>query len=163
MIEIVKYEKRHIGALLRHLNNNNVTDWLYKIPVPYTKKDAKDWIRFCKKNKNNADNILYAIELENELIGGIGLHKRAEHCYETGYWVGEEYWGKGFATLALNEALDYAFNVLKIVRVQAYVFEGNKNSIRVLEKCGFKQEGFLFKSHKKDNNYINSYLYAKVI
>ena len=91
------------------------------------------------------------------------MHQRAGHCYETGYWIGEPYWGKGFATEALNKVLDFAFDELQIVRVQAFVFEGNTASERVLEKCGFKQEGFLLKSYIKDNKYINSKLFAKVI
>lgn len=163
MIQLVEYRKKHLERLLYLLNNKNVTDWLYKMPVPYTKSDAKDWIKYCRKNRDRDDNFLFAIESENELIGGIGLHKRAVHCYETGYWIGEQYWGKGYATEALNKALDFAFNELKIVRVEAFVFEGNSASERVLEKCGFKKEGLLFKRHKKDNIYINSYLFAKVI
>jgi len=163
MIELVKYKKRHIRPLLNLLNNNKVTDWLYKIPVPYTEKDAKIWLKYCKKNVDKNENILYAIELDDEMIGGISLHQKAGHCYETGYWIGEPYWGKGFATEALNKVLDFAFTELQIVRVQAFIFEGNTASERVLEKCGFKQEGFLLKSYLKDNKYINSKLFAKVI
>ena len=163
MIELVKYEKRHIEPLLKLLNNKNVTDWLYKMPVPYTEKDAKMWLKYCKKNNGKNENILFAIEMNNEMIGGIGMHQRAGHCYETGYWIGEPFWGKGFATEALNKVLDIAFNDLQLVRVQAYIFEGNTASERVLEKCGFKQEGFLLKSYIKDNKYINSKLFAKVI
>jgi [ribosomal protein S5]-alanine N-acetyltransferase len=163
MIKLVEYEKRHLSLLIELLNNPKVTNWLYEIPVPYTEKDAKSWLKFCRKNKNSLDNILYAIELDNELIGGIGLHKRMEHCYETGYWIGEQFWGKGYATESLSKVIDFAFNKLNIVRVQAYVFEGNVASEKVLEKCGFIQEGFLLKSHRTNNKYINSKLFAKVI
>jgi len=70
------------------------------------------------------------------------LHQRAGHCYETGYWIGEPYWGKGFATEALNKVLDFAFDELQIVRVQAFVFEGNTASEEYLKNADSNRRDF---------------------
>ena len=119
--------------------------------------------KYCNQNENGNDNILFAIESGNELVGGIGLHKRASHIYETGYWIGEPRWGKGYATESVKKILDIAFNINDVIRVQAFVFEGNTASEKVLLKCGFKYEGCLLKYHKKKEIFYNSKLYAKVI
>jgi len=163
MIELVKYASHHKDALLKLLNNNNVTDWLYEIPVPYTANDAERWLAYCYENQHTKENFLYAVEHNNKLVGGIGLHRKFEHCYETGYWIGEPYWNKGYATEALQNVLSFAFDEMKIVRVQAFVYAGNFASEKVLSKSGFEYEGYLKKFHFNNGNYINSKLFAKVI
>ena len=53
---------------------------------------------------------------------------------EVGYWIGKEYWGRGIATRALSESLDY----LQTRPLYARVARHNVASIRVLHKCGFR-------------------------
>ncbi|MGH2788414.1 MAG: GNAT family N-acetyltransferase [Actinomycetota bacterium] len=52
---------------------------------------------------------------------------------EVGYWIGKSHWGKGIATAALSEFLEYE----RTRPLYAYVVKHNVGSIRVLEKCGF--------------------------
>jgi [ribosomal protein S5]-alanine N-acetyltransferase len=162
MLKLVKYSEKHINFLIENLNNRNITKWLFVIPDPYTVDEAGKWIKFCKENDDKNDNYLFAVE-ENEIfIGGIGLHKKMEHCFDVGYWISEKQWGKGYATEALKILTDMAFNKLKIDRIQGFVFDGNTASEKVLEKCGYEYEGYLKKSHKKGEVFYNSKLYAKI-
>jgi RimJ/RimL family protein N-acetyltransferase len=55
-----------------------------------------------------------------------------------GYWIGRAYWGRGVATLALAELLAH---YEKTRPVHAFVALRNIGSIKVLEKCGFRQLG----------------------
>lgn len=162
MLKLVKYSEKHLKYLPEYLSNDNVVKWLLVINNPYTDDDAKKWLQFCRDNENKKENYLFAIEVDGLFIGGIGLHKISEHCFDVGYWISEKFWGKGYATEALNAITNLAFDELKIDRVQAYVFEGNEASERVLVKCGYEYEGFLRKSHKKGNTFHNSKLYAKI-
>lgn len=163
MIELISPEEKHRDSLVKLLNNVNVERWLLQIPSPYTYEDADSWIRRCKESSGDKIDFAYAIENDGIHVGGIGLHKKFEHSAEVGYWIGEEYWGMGFATAALNKILDLGFNELHFSRIHAHVFEGNLGSEKVLLKCGFEYEGFLKKCHKKGNKFINSKLFAKVI
>jgi RimJ/RimL family protein N-acetyltransferase len=163
MIELVEITDKHRESFVRLLNNVNVEKWLLQIPSPYTYEDADDFINKCRDNKKDLNDFAYAIENKGIHVGGIGLHKKFEHAAEVGYWIGEEYWGKGFATAALNKILDIGFNKLKFSRIHAHVFEGNIASERILLKCGFEYEGFLRKCHKKGNTFINSKLFARVV
>jgi [ribosomal protein S5]-alanine N-acetyltransferase len=160
LLRLVKYSEKHIEGLIIHLNNVNISKWLFLPADPYTKEDAKKWLQFCKESDEKKDNYMFAIEVDDVLAGGIGLHKKMEHCFDVGYWIAEEHWGKGYATEALNTITNLALNELKIDRIQAYVFEGNTASEKVLEKCGYEFEGFLRKSHKKGDKFFNSKLYA---
>ena len=163
MIELVPPEDKHRDSLVKLLNNVNVERWLLQIPSSYTYEDADSWLKRCKENSEDEIDFAYVIENEGIHVGGIGLHKKFEHSAEVGYWIGEEYWGKGFATAALDKILYMGFNELKLTRIHAHVFEGNTGSEKVLLKCGFEYEGFLKKCHKKGNTFINSKLFAKVI
>lgn len=58
-----------------------------------------------------------------------------------GYTLNEEYWGKGFATKAVEAMKEYLINVIGINRVQAFVMPENIKSKNVLERSGFTKEG----------------------
>lgn len=65
-----------------------------------------------------------------------------------GYWIDEEYQGSGLITEAAREVVRFAFGPLKLHRVQAGTLPHNAASQRVLQKAGFRQEGYA-------KNYLN--------
>ena len=82
---------------------------------------------------------------DNQLIGSIGLLfpndsnlPLAASEAEIGYWLGEDFWGKGYVTEATLRVLQYAFEELHLTQLWAGVYEENIASQRVLEKCGFR-------------------------
>lgn len=62
---------------------------------------------------------------------------------EIGYALGSAHWGKGLATEAVNTLLDFAFDELRLHRIEADVDPRNAGSIRALERQGFVREGLL--------------------
>ena len=90
-------------------------------------------------------NETYAIIKDSKLIGSIailihpdGNYYWGDGCGEIGYWIGEEYWGHGFAFEASEILLHHAFFDLKLERIYATYHVENNQSRRVLEKLGFK-------------------------
>ena len=59
---------------------------------------------------------------------------------EIGYWIGTPYWGKGLIPEAVHELLRYAFEELQLQKIWCVYFDGNNNSKRVQEKCGFQYQ-----------------------
>ncbi|KAH7137983.1 acyl-CoA N-acyltransferase [Dendryphion nanum] len=112
---------------------------------PYTLEHANTWIKLNLTDK--LPNYVICIKESPEtVIGGIGLKPGSDvqaHTAEVGYWIAEEYWGRGIATEALEALVRYAFENDQYKRLGAGVFAGNDASIRVLEKVGFKKEGVL--------------------
>lgn len=78
-----------------------------------------------------------------EFFGAIGCYwaTEANRCMEMGYWIGEPFWGRGFATEAARPLIDHAFAAYPVERIQAHFMEGNSASGRVLEKAGMRFEG----------------------
>ena len=152
------------NSLKENINNKKIYRNTLSIPYPYTLKDAKDWItKNLKEMKRKRPNMInFAIDINGEVVGGIGLRKIEGHKAEIGYWLAEKYWGQGIMTKAVKLVTEFGFKKLKLKRIYAYVFSWNKPSMGVLEKAGYKLEGILRKHIKKNNKFIDTYLFAKV-
>lgn len=109
--------------------------------------------------------ITRVIEFNQQLVGIIGV-LRGQHenyrCGEIGYWLGEPYWGKGLATMAVSQMTELIFNETDIVRLIAPIYDPNQASMRVALKCGYKLEGIAEKAIFKDGRFYDEYIYARL-
>lgn len=129
-------------SLARHGNNPNVSD-NNNLPSPMTLDAAEAWIQ---ARLDQSSRLLCAIEAQGEAIGAIALIFQPEqkrHSAEIGFWLGEKYWNRGIATEAVQAFTEYGFTEHGLSRIYAHVFAWNLASMRVLEKCGYQQEGWL--------------------
>ena len=152
-------------SIRNHANDKGIARNLSTLPHPYSKKDAKWWLgkQIKLQRQKNPENIVFAIEIGDRAVGTIGLHKiKRGHKAELGYWLGREFWGGGIMTDAVKKVVGFGFKDLKLRRIYAGVFLLNKGSARVLEKNGFKLEGISKKEIKKDEKFIDAYIFAKV-
>ena len=99
----------------------------------------------------------YAILKEDTLVGCVGLlfgedanHQWEENSAELGYWIGEEWWGNGYAFEASEALIERAFSELDVERIFASYRIDNSQSKRVLEKLGFR-----YYCDLKNKNYLN--------
>jgi [ribosomal protein S5]-alanine N-acetyltransferase len=82
---------------------------------------------------------------DGKLLGGVGLSNLRRGVCETaslGYWIGEPFAGQGYMTAALPLVLDFAFDHLRLHRVEAACLPHNHPSRGVLASAGFRQEGY---------------------
>jgi len=158
------WKKEDISLLTGIANNinvwNNVRD---RLPHPYTEKDAQEWIDFTLFKQPLTH---FAIEADSLLVGSIGFLLK-EDVYskniEIGYFIGENYWGKGIATEAIKQLLNLLIANYDVVRIYADVFENNKASMRVLEKNGFHLEAIHKKAVYKNKVFMDEYVWVKLI
>lgn len=68
---------------------------------------------------------------------------------DIGLWIGQEFHGKGYGTLAVRWLLAYGFGKLGMQKIEAQIFTGNPSSRRIFEKNGFIQEGLIRKASLK--------------
>jgi RimJ/RimL family protein N-acetyltransferase len=153
-----------VESLARYANNRKI--WLNlrdKFPYPYTRTDAEDWI---KRSLVARPETNFAIDISGQAVGGIGFERRTDierFSAEVGYWLGEEFWGRGICTAALRIATPFALKSFQLSRIFALPFTGNLASIRVLEKTGYLREGLLRKSAYKDGRFLDQALYSYVV
>ena len=166
--EILINDAQDITLLLM---NYNVSKHLWEIPNPYSIDDALEFIKCANSDFNTLKALHFAIESKiiprsrNNLkfVGTISVknidlvNKKAD----LGYWIGEQYWGRGLATECLKLIIDYAFSAeLGLKQLCAYVFPENKASIRVLEKNGMNKIGEVNEYHKLSGRDRTSFIYV---
>ena len=81
----------------------------------------------------------------DDIIGGLNLNNiqyGAARCCSFGYWLDEEKQGQGYMYEAVALAIDYAFNILKLNRINAACLPDNHRSVNMLLRHGFEEEGF---------------------
>lgn len=100
-----------------------------------------------------------------KLVGGITLgnirYGVAQNA-QIGYWIGEDYAGRGLMFEALLLVCDHAFDTLRLHRIEAACIPDNSRSIRVLEKAGFRREGLLRSYLRINGDWHDHYLYALI-
>ena len=159
------------GFILRRIKKSDFNSWWENLndkiiarnfrTNPKNIKEARkefNW-KFNKKNKDD----FFAIEVEGNVVGGIGLHyivPRLKAIISS--WIGKKYRNKGIVTNATKLIVNYGFKKHKLKRIWANVRTYNKASARVLEKCGFKLEGIQKKNVLKNGKYYDDFLYAKI-
>jgi len=127
---------------------------------PYAVKDAAGFIESAATSSMGHVFALYF----NETFIGIGslIPQTHEHSInaEIGYWIGEPYWGKGYATAAVKQLTRFAFEELGLLRIYAGVYDYNNASMRVLEKAGFQKEAIMHSSVIKEGKLHDEHVYS---
>lgn len=153
--------------LVQIINNAEIAKNTLTIPHPYTQEDAKWWIQQCELETHSSQpQKSWAIRNKEGLVcGGIGRNVKYgpnSHKDEIGYWLMRDLWGKGVMTKAVGAFSNYCFSELKLIRLEAPIFDFNIASGRVLEKNGFLLEGRLASAYLKGKEFYDALLYAKV-
>lgn len=97
------------------------------------------------------------------LVGGLtisNVRRRAAQFATLGYWMGEEFAGRGLMTEAVGVLLPYFFDTLALHRLQAAFLPHNQASRRVLEKNGFREEGYAEHYLQIDGRWADHVLFA---
>jgi [ribosomal protein S5]-alanine N-acetyltransferase len=149
-------------SLARHANNRKIWLGLRDLfPHPYTIQDAHE---FLQQTISEQPATKFCIEIYGVAVGGIGVHAGQDvhrHTATIGYWLGEQFWGRGIMTEAVTVVTDFYFESFPLRRISAEVFANNPASARVLEKAGFAFEGRLKNNVVKDGEVLDSLLYAR--
>ena len=111
--------------------------------VSNTIDDARNFINKVNENINKNDSLYWAITLsdKNILVGTICLFSFSDEndkC-EIGYELLTNFQGQGIMKEAVEKVIDYAFNTIKVQKIEAFFHKDNLSSIRLLNKFSFKQ------------------------
>jgi RimJ/RimL family protein N-acetyltransferase len=145
-----------------HANNRKI--WLGVrdlFPHPYTIQDANKFLQLAISEQ---PEMKFCIEIGGAAVGGIGVHPGQDvyrYTATVGYWLGEQFWGRGIMTEVVTAVTDFCFDNFPLRRISAEVFANNPASACVLEKAGFTFEGRLKNNVMKDGQVLDSLLYAR--
>ncbi len=153
------YRETDIPELLPLIGTREVAATTLRIAHPYNEQHARDFLKLAE----DPDKLWLAITLRSDgrQIGGMGLRVEQQHQNaEIGYWLGVEYWGKGYATEGAREMLRYGFEDLKLNRIHASHFKHNSASGHILKKLGMRYEGCQREQLRKWDQFVDSELYG---
>ncbi len=124
-------------------------------------------VRRCREEAARGTDFTFTIWLRaaagDELAGGISLssiRRRAAQFASLGYWMSREHTGRGLMTEAVGLVVQFAFDSLDLHRIHAATLPENAASRRVLEKNGFREEGYAEKYLKIDGAWCDHVLFG---
>ena len=133
------------GRYYRWMNDPEVVQYLETRFVPQSLENIASYV---KRMDGKADEPFFAICTHDtdEHIGNIKLgpinwiHRYAD----ISLLIGEKhYWGKGYASEAIEAITRYGFEVLSLNKIKASCYEQNEGSARAFENCGYCREGLM--------------------
>jgi RimJ/RimL family protein N-acetyltransferase len=131
-------------VIARLANNRKIAEMTALIPHPYGVDDARAWIESLSEDGQGWTFAITAKAEGGALIGACGYGRRHDDFAdepEIGYWIGENFWGRGYATEAVRAVIDHLFSVSDLDALAAGCRVTNLASRRVIEKCGFQWTG----------------------
>jgi RimJ/RimL family protein N-acetyltransferase len=133
----------------------DVARWLSVLPFPYKQTDAEEFYGEIEPFYASGEPQFFAMALKSDglLIGGVGLHKPRisnpiEGEVEIGYWLGQDFWGKGLMSEATRSIVATGFKRATTKAIGATTSLENKASQKILQKIGLRNLGIF----KRDYN-----------
>lgn len=161
--KIRKWKLSDAKDLAIALSNRKIQDNLRDgLPYPYTEQDGADYISDMLSADEN-ETFAFAITIDGKAVGSIGVFRQGNihrQTAELGYYIAEEYWGRGIMTEAVKQICQYVFSESDIIRIYAEPFAYNAASCKVLEKAGFQYEGTLRRNAVKNGKVIDMKMYS---
>lgn len=143
-------------------NRVRLRQWLPFVDAAQSPDDSLAFIRMARKQLADNQGTHYGIFDQGKLAGVIGYHYIDWHNRFTsiGYWLGEQYQGKGLVTTAVRSLLDNAFHRWKLNRVEIRVATENLKSQAVPERLGFVKEGVLRQHEWLHDHFVDHISYS---
>lgn len=158
------WKQEDVNDVLRYANNDKIARNLRDVfPYPYILTDAQAFVNSCVEGGEDRQ-LCRAIEVDGRAVGSIGLFLGSDvyrMTAELGYWLAEDYWGRGIMTEAVKRICEEGAGRWEdLVRIYAEPFAHNTASRRVLEKAGFTLEGVMRRGVYKRGQVCDFCMYA---
>jgi [ribosomal protein S5]-alanine N-acetyltransferase len=128
-------------ALFKTLSDDEVMRYWSDGPHQ-TVDDTRSYIAWNADLRS--DHKCWAITSDGmDAMGWVILIPRRKDNFELGYILGRQHWRQGYLSEAAKAVLDYGFGELRVRRIMADTDPDNDASIALLEKLGFRKEGYL--------------------
>ncbi len=157
-------EERYAQKLFALIDANRtyLREWLPWVDQERSVEDTQGFIRGALQQFANNEGFQMGIWYKEQLTGVIGYHSIdwIDRKVEIGYWLAESFQGKGLMTKACKTLVAYAFNELKLHRVEIHCATNNKRSYAIPERLGFQQEGIMRDAEWLYDHFVDLMIYS---
>ena len=155
-------DKHEIFEYRRDKEVNKYQGW-----IPETIEDVEVFICKTSKQINIPDTWFQFVIVDKEskkIVGDLGIHfiDSANKQVEIGCTLTKDFQHKGFATESVMKVIDYLFNDLNKHRIITSIDPDNKNSIRLVERIGFRKEAHFVESLLINGIWVDDLIYALI-
>ena len=155
-------------AALREASRDFLTPWEPAWPADDLARSSFRR-RIKRYSEDQRSDLAYAFfvfrKIDDVLVGGLTLANIRRGCAQAGslgYWMGAAYARLGHMTAAVTAIIPFAFGTLKLHRIEAACIPANVASVRLLERTGFKREGFARQYLCIDGAWQDHLLYGRI-
>lgn len=163
-IELRLLEMHHSRAVFNLIDSNrkHLREYLPWVDSTVTIADSQAFIDGSKKKYALNRGFDAGIWYNDEFVGTIGFHSMdlSINAVSLGYWLGEEFVGKGIVIKASRVLIEYAFETLGFNRIEIKCEENNRKSKALPERLGFTKEGIMRSGEKLYGKYSNLLVYS---
>ena len=156
----------YAGELFELTDRNRVflqqwLPWLDGIQKPVDTETflSKQLLRFQR-----GEALCITIFYQGEIAGVVGYNQidRVNNIGHIGYWLGQEYNGRGIMTQSVRDVIEIGREYYHLNRIDIRCAVENSRSRKIPERLGFKQEGIIRQAAKLDDGYIDLVFYGLV-
>ena len=143
-------------------NRSHLRQWLPWIDANASINESVNFIQSAELQQKENLSFQCGIYHQKKLAGVIGFHRIdwINRITEIGYWLGEEYQGKGIMTKSCLTLVNYAFLNFGLNRVQIRCASKNYQSQAVVRRLGFFEEGILQQAEFLYDHYVDLIIYG---
>lgn len=159
-----RYKENDLDAMYEIITDDRLSKYI-KFPK-LTKEEELACIRQWINNADESKYEKWVIELKDKgiVVGNIDVNtvvKKHNYC-NVGYTIRYDYWGNGYAAEALKAVSDHLLYDIGYYLVECSCNELNKQSSKVMQKAGFKKDGYIANRRlNKDGTYTGVEYYSK--
>ena len=131
----------------------------------FTKQGIKKYLKWDYKDAMSGTDFRYYLTLkgDDKVIGTVCIGQvvfgSVKSCVLS-YKIDKDYRGQGYCSEAVAEIIDFAFNTLRLHRIEAQVMPRNEKSLAVMKKFGFEMEGLSKKCFEINQKWEDHYRFA---
>jgi ribosomal-protein-serine acetyltransferase len=161
-LKLLTYEDAEALFALIDSCRPHLRKWLPWVDSAKTVEDSKAFIEEALQKFAAGNGFETGIWHKGQFAGVIGLHyiDHANKKTSIGYWLGEQFQGLGLMTKACKAFIDYAFNELKLHRVEIRCAVDNKKSRAIPERLGFTNEGTIREAEWLYDHFVDHVVYG---
>ena len=143
-------------------NRQYLRQWLPWLDSIKRVEETRAFIRAAQAQSAQNNGTQLAIRIRSQIVGIVGHHQIdwRNRLTSLGYWIGEEYQGRGVVSAACNALVSHAFDEAKLNRVEIRCAVGNAKSLAIPQRLGFRQEGLLHDAEWLYDHFVDHIVYA---
>lgn len=150
---------------LRQRNQNWFQQWESTVPDEFSDGKASFYqiVKNLRVEAKAQRSLPFVMEIDKKIAGQItvaNINYGSTRSAYIGYWIAEEFAGKGYTPLAVAMAIDHCFKILNLHRLEITIRPENLKSLRVVEKLGLRSEGLRPKYLHIDGDWRDHLVFA---